>query len=152
MKRIISKNYFYFVAILTLLILQGCNGGSNTNSSDSVSIKKDSVVSDSSRAAVLRPKLVSYNASPIESLSAVQSRKNPTPATTVMDLMKENNIPIPVSQVDTVGENIHVSGGTIHVRIYTPKAVMTNHPLVLVPEAKQAQALAAGQLKSAFAK
>jgi acetyl esterase len=151
MKRIISKNYFSFAAILVLLILQGCNGGSNSNSSDSVSIKKDSVVSDSSHAAVLRPKgpkpdwapnihpemqaviekLISYNAPPIESLSAVQARKNPTPAMAVMDVMKENNIPSPVPQVDTLGENIPVSGGTIHVRIYTPRAAMTNYPLVL---------------------
>src|SRR5689334_18461392 len=44
---------------------------------------------------VVIEKLQSYNAPPIESLSAVEARKQPTPTKAVMDVMSENNIPMP---------------------------------------------------------
>jgi acetyl esterase len=49
---------------------------------------------------------------------------NPTPAVAILDLMRENNIPITVPKVDTIGKNIPVTGGMIHVRIYTLRIVM----------------------------
>ncbi|HTD92221.1 MAG TPA: alpha/beta hydrolase [Chitinophagaceae bacterium] len=66
-------------------------------------------------------KLKSYDAPPLETLSAGEARKNPTPARAVMDLIKENNMVVAPSACDTIGKNIPVNGGTIHVRIYTPK-------------------------------
>jgi acetyl esterase len=70
---------------------------------------------------VVIEKLASFKAKPIETLTAKQARKNPTPADAVMAVMKENNIPMPKPMVDTVGKDIAVEGGKIHSRIYTPK-------------------------------
>lgn len=69
-------------------------------------------------------------ATTIESLTAEEERKNPTPAMAVIDLMKENNIPVPIPQVDMVGKNIPNTGGAIHIRIYTSKAAMSSYPLI----------------------
>ncbi|MGV3540382.1 MAG: alpha/beta hydrolase [Rufibacter sp.] len=76
-------------------------------------------------------KLASYNAKPIPQLTAQQARQNPTPTTAVLDLMKENNIPMPPSQVDTVGKKIPVQGGSIHARIYTPKTGTAPYPVIV---------------------
>ena len=129
----------------------GCSSPTtNTSVTDSVSHTSDSIQPKTS-AAKLRPKgpkpawapdihpemqvviekLISYNAPAIETLTPEKARLNPTPAMAVMDVMKDNNIPTPVSKVDTVGQNIPVAGGTIHIRIYTPKAAMTTYPIIL---------------------
>ncbi|GAA4307800.1 alpha/beta hydrolase [Nibribacter koreensis] len=76
-------------------------------------------------------KLASYGAKPIPELTAAQARTNPTPTTAVMDLMKENNIPMPPSKVDTVGKKIPVQGGQIHARVYTPKTGKSSYPVIV---------------------
>jgi acetyl esterase len=38
-----------------------------------------------------------------------------------MELMKENNILVPVPAVDTAGKKIPVNGVIVHICIYTPK-------------------------------
>ncbi|ALJ01289.1 lipase [Rufibacter tibetensis] len=76
-------------------------------------------------------KLASYNAKPIPQLTAKEARQNPTPTTAVMDLMKENNIPMPASKVDTVGKKIPVTGGQIHARVYTPKTGKASYPVIV---------------------
>ena len=76
-------------------------------------------------------KLVSYGDKPIETLSAVDARKNRTPTDAVMDLVKANNIRIPAPQVDTVGKDIDVPGGKIHLRVYTPKSGNGPFPLIV---------------------
>ena len=48
-----------------------------------------------------------------------------------MALVKEHNIPMPASMVDTMGKDIPVKGGKIHVRIYTPKAGTAPFPVVV---------------------
>jgi acetyl esterase/lipase len=54
-----------------------------------------------------------------------------TPTDAVMDVMKEHNIPVPPSNVDTVGKDIPVEGGSIHARIYTPKTADSLHPVIV---------------------
>lgn len=76
-------------------------------------------------------KLVSYGDKPTESLSAVDARKNHTPTDAVMDLIKENNITLPAPGVDTVGKEIPVAGGNIHLRIYTPKTGKGPFPVIV---------------------
>lgn len=76
-------------------------------------------------------KLMSYGDKPTESLSAVDARKNHTPTDAVMDLIKENKIAVPAPQVDTTGKDIPVSGGTIHLKIYTPKAGKGPFPVIV---------------------
>jgi len=48
-----------------------------------------------------------------------------------MDLIKENNISVPPANVDTMGKDILVAGGTIHTRIYTPKAGNGPFPVIV---------------------
>ena len=81
--------------------------------------------------AVVIEKLASYNAPPTETLTPQEARKQPSPTTAVMDVMKENNIPVPPPAVDTVGKEIPVDGGSIHARIYTPKSGTANMPLIV---------------------
>jgi acetyl esterase/lipase len=81
--------------------------------------------------AVVIEKLQSYGAPPLETLSATEARKQPTPTTAVMDIIKENNISVPPSLVDTTGKDIPVSGGTIHARIYTPTGSDSSYPVIV---------------------
>ncbi|MEB0249570.1 alpha/beta hydrolase [Mucilaginibacter sp. 5B2] len=76
-------------------------------------------------------KLVSYGDKPIPELTAVEARKNHTPTDAIMDLMKENNIPKPVFNVDTMGKEIPVEGGSIHARIYMPKTGKASYPVIV---------------------
>jgi acetyl esterase len=93
-----EKNSFTATAFPVILCIAGCNGGNSSTRSDSVVVKKDSVTMDSSHLGMIRPKgpkpawapdihpemqaviekLLSYNAPPIESLTAAEARKNPT--------------------------------------------------------------------------
>ncbi|MEO5683622.1 MAG: alpha/beta hydrolase [Chitinophagaceae bacterium] len=147
-----TKAYSTFFSIVALVLTISCNNsGSGVAGVDSTDGSKNAANMDSSGAKSVKPNgpkpdwapgihpemqavienLVSYNAPAIESLSAADARKNPTPATAVMDLIKENNIAVSLPEVDTVGKNIPVSGGTVHVRIYTPRATMTSYPIIL---------------------
>ena len=76
-------------------------------------------------------KLLSYGDRPIPELTPQEARKNHTVKDAVMDLMKENNIPMPPSMVDTTGKTIDVIGGEIHARIYTPKLGKAPFPVIV---------------------
>jgi acetyl esterase len=111
----------------------------------------DSTITDSTLTAALKPagpapewgktikpemqavieKLNSYGDKPLETLSATDARKNHTPTDAVTDLAKQNNITVPAAKVDTMGKDIDVSGGKIHLRIYTPKAGSGPYPLIV---------------------
>jgi acetyl esterase len=80
---------------------------------------------------VVVDKLVSYGAKPIPQLTGKEARMNPTPAKAVMDVMAEHAIPMPVAKSDTSGQEIPVSGGTIHARIYTPKEGTAPFPVIV---------------------
>lgn len=75
-------------------------------------------------------KLASYHDKPIPQLTAVQARKNHTATDAVMDVMKDYNIAMPVMKVDTIGKDIPVTGGNIHLRVYTPQG--SNGPLPVI--------------------
>jgi len=141
------------VRLLTIAVaaiaFQACNSSTNnttSNMTDStvttttnaapVNLKPKSPKPDwgpslTDEMAVVIEKLKSYGAPPIETLSAVEARKQPTPAMAVMDVMKDNNIPVPSSGVDTVGKDIPVDGGSIHARVYTPKGAGAGTPLIV---------------------
>jgi acetyl esterase len=76
-------------------------------------------------------KLASYRDKPIPELAPQAARKNHTPADAVMGLMTENSIPVPAMAVDTVGQEIPVAGGKIHIRIYTPKNAAGSLPVIV---------------------
>ena len=139
------------LAAMVGMMVASCNASDDaaTTGNDSTGVEQQS--SNNSTAANLKPqgakpewapsitdpmqlvmeKLQSYGAPPIESLTAVEARKGPTPTTAVMDVMKENNIAMPPSMVDTIGRDIPVNGGSIHARVYTPKGGDSTYPLIV---------------------
>ncbi|QJD97945.1 alpha/beta hydrolase [Mucilaginibacter robiniae] len=76
-------------------------------------------------------KLASYHDKPIPSLPAAQARKNHTATDAVMDVMKENNIAMPQMKVDTMGKEIPVTGGNVHIRVYTPQSGNGPFPVIV---------------------
>lgn len=142
------KNSLYklFVAFGFLATgISACNSDNKTTAT-SDSLNMDSTVTKSLKPAgpppewgkTIRPemqavieKLTSYGDKPLETLNAVDARKNHTPTDAVMDLVKLNNITIPEAKVDTVGKDINVNGGKIHLRIYTPKTGSGPFPLIV---------------------
>jgi len=81
--------------------------------------------------AVVIEKLASLGGKPIETLTAEEARKQPTPTDAVMSVMKDQGIVMPNALCDTVGKQIPVTGGTTHVRIYTPKQGKAPFPVIV---------------------
>ncbi len=81
--------------------------------------------------AVVIEKLVSMGGKPIETLQAAEARMQPTPTDAVMAVIKEHNIVLPAALCDTVGKDIPVTGGTTHIRIYTPKNTAGTLPVIV---------------------
>ncbi|RAJ19973.1 alpha/beta hydrolase [Pedobacter cryoconitis] len=134
-------------AICALAItISACHSGTKTTTTTT-----DSTVMDSTKVTAVKPmgpapewgktikpemqavieKLTSYGDKHIESLTATEARKNHTPTDAVMDLVKENNIKVPEAMVDTMGKDIDVSGGKLHLRVYTPKSGKGPFPLIV---------------------
>jgi len=80
---------------------------------------------------VVIEKLQSYGAPATETLTAQEARKQPSPATAVMDVMKEKGISMPPLAVDTMGKDIPSGGASIHSRIYTPKNGAGPFPVIV---------------------
>ena len=80
---------------------------------------------------VVIEQLARLGGKPIETLSGAEARMQPTPTDAVMAVMKEHNMAMPPALCDTVGKNIPVSGGTTHVRIYTPKDAASMYPVIV---------------------
>ena len=85
---------------------------------------------DDEMAAVIE-KLQSYGAPALETLTPKEARKQPTPTTAVMDIIKEYKIKVEPAKVDTVGKDIPVNGGKIHARIYTPQTSDSTYPVIV---------------------
>ncbi|HMK04059.1 MAG TPA: alpha/beta hydrolase [Ferruginibacter sp.] len=137
---------FNMVTLLTTFALQACNNTDKTNTtmnSDSTTTgttttalkpagpKPGWAPDIDDEMAVVIEKLQSYGAPPLETLTAAEARKQPTPTTAVLDLVKEHHIIIPPSTVDTMGKDIPVNGGTIHARIYTPRGTDSAYPVIV---------------------
>ncbi|MEJ7767904.1 MAG: alpha/beta hydrolase [Chitinophagaceae bacterium] len=76
-------------------------------------------------------KLESYGTPPLHTLTPEQARKAPSPADAAMEVMKDFKIPPPPVKVDTMGKDIPVDKGQIHLRIYTPKTGKTVYPVIV---------------------
>ncbi len=156
MQKFVFKRYFTFLVLMACIqLLSSCNDSSTSTdnqSTDSSSITSMTMSSDSSAPAMniqpagpkpswapnIKPemqavieKLVSYGDSPLVKLSAVDARKQHSPADAVKDLMQEHNISAPVTMSDTSGKDIDVQGGKIHLRIYTPKSGNGPFPVIV---------------------
>jgi acetyl esterase len=65
---------------------------------------------------------------PLYTLTPQQARKAPSFKEALLAVMSKYNIAMPNQSVDTTGRAIPVAGGTIRVRIYTPRLVSPNMP------------------------
>jgi acetyl esterase len=143
------KTNILTIAAGGLLLMSACQGKTSTTVTDST-VVIDSTKTDTAAKAIkpvgpapawapdIKPemqavieKLASYGDKPIPQLTAVEARKNHTPTNAVMDLMKEHNIPKPIFNVDTAGKDITVTGGSVHLRIYTPKTGKPSYPVIV---------------------
>lgn len=68
---------------------------------------------------------------PLHNLTYAQARTQPGAADAAMRVMQNFGIPMPAMNVDTVGRDIPVTGGTIHLRIYTPKTGKSTYPVIV---------------------
>jgi acetyl esterase len=147
------RSIAFSVAATSLLMLGACTSKtSKTSSSDSSTTKSTTIVTDTAKqptaikptgaapawAPDIKPemqavieKLASYGDKPIETLTPAEARKNHTPTDAVKDLMAANNIAAPIPKCDTTGKDIPVDGGTIHLRIYTPKPGNGPFPVIV---------------------
>jgi acetyl esterase/lipase len=132
-----------------MLLFVAC--GNNTTSTDTVSDSSNAATNHDSSSASLKPKvnapawapdiknemlvviekLESYNDKPTETLTAQEARMQHTPTDAVIDVINEYKIPVPPSQVDTMGKEIPVHGGNIHARIYIPKTADAILPVIV---------------------
>ena len=140
---------FLSAALAFTVLLQACNNESQTTAKNTDSAtttdndktktmnlepkgpKPDWAPNIDDEMLVIIEKLQSYGTPPLETLTPQEARKQPTPTTAVTDVMKEHNIPIPLSKVDTMGKEIPVSGGSIHARIYTPQTGDSSYPVIV---------------------
>lgn len=133
------------LAFGTTILLSACTGGTKNTA------VTDSSMTDSTQMATLKPagpapewgktirpemqviieKLSSYGDQPIETLSATDARKNHTPTDAVMDVAKQNNLAVPMPEVDTTGKDIDADNVKVHLRIYTPKVGKGPYPLIV---------------------
>ncbi len=145
------KNSLPILTAACLLLFASCNNSKTITDSSSMD-NSETLMADSSNTtvnlepadpkpswgkdmtdpmAVVIEKLVSFKAPPLISLSAQEARKQPTPADAAMAVIKEHKIEVPVNKIDTVGRDIEVQGGKIHLRIYTPKTGKDSYPVIV---------------------
>ncbi|TWR29210.1 alpha/beta hydrolase [Mucilaginibacter pallidiroseus] len=144
-----KKNFINSTALAAMLLAAACSGDAKKTAADSTGADTAAIVADT--AAELKPagpapawapsmkpemqvvieKLASYGDKPIPQLTAVEARKNHTPTDAVMDVMKEHGIAKPAFKVDTMGKDIPVNGGDIHVRVYTPQTGKSSYPVIV---------------------
>ncbi len=80
---------------------------------------------------VVMDKLAGLGGKPIETLDAPTARMQPTPTDAVMAVMLEHNMPMAPALCDTMGQDIPVSSGTTHIRVYTPKQGKAPFPVIV---------------------
>jgi acetyl esterase len=149
MKRL--SNLSSSALIVLFFTLSSCGGGNSNSATNTNDTSKSAQTDNSPKPSDLKPaspkpewgkdmtdpmavvieKLKSYNAPPLTSLSAQEARKQPSPADAAMAVMQEHNIQMPPNNVDTMGKDIPVQGGQIHLRIYTPKSGKNAYPVIV---------------------
>lgn len=150
-RQLLTRHALCIALILTQLFLASCNNSSNTSTEQTKDSAMETQHDTTSQDHSLKPngprpawapgiapemqavieKLESYGDSPLVKLSAVDARKQHSPADAVKDLMQENNISAPEVKSDTTGKDINVPGGNIHLRIYTPKSGNSPFPVIV---------------------
>ncbi len=135
-----------FFAASLLMAMTACNNAAESpekEAKDSITKENKSVDLKPAGAApewgtdikpemqVVIEKLASLGGKPIETLTAAEARMQPTPTDAVMAVMQEHNMAMPPALCDTTGKDIPITGGTTHVRIYTPKESKPSYPVIV---------------------
>jgi len=68
---------------------------------------------------------------PVYRLTPADARRQQTPGDAVLLVMKKFGITQLAPMIDTIGKNIPVTGGNIHVRIYKPGNASSNGPAIV---------------------
>lgn len=68
---------------------------------------------------------------PVFTLTPQEARQLPSPADAVKRVMSNYGIPMAPSNVDTLGEDIAVGEGSIHLRIYKPRSGKSRYPVIV---------------------
>ncbi|UKT63032.1 alpha/beta hydrolase [Pedobacter mucosus] len=119
-------------AFITLMIMAGCSKNKDNNNEIIPKGAKPSWGPDiTPEMQVVIEKLASFNDTPIPQLTAVQARKNHTATDAVVAVMNDYHITAPIFNADTIGKEIPVTGGTVHIRVYTPKATSGALPVIV---------------------
>lgn len=127
-------SYLFYAATICLVTAAGCTKSTSTSNPYQLmpTGPKPAWGADiTPEMLVVIEKLESFGDTPIYKLTPAQARMNHTATDAVMAVMKDHNIPAPVYQVDTMGKDIPVTGGTIHIRIYTPRNTTGNLPVIM---------------------
>ncbi|MDQ2793315.1 MAG: alpha/beta hydrolase [Bacteroidota bacterium] len=72
--------------------------------------------------------LMSFKNKPLPELTAVQARKQPSPADAAMKQMRASNIPVPPMNCDTMSQTVAPG---VQARIYTPKGGTAPYPVLV---------------------
>ena len=115
---------FATVATMAVLVLASCKGN-DTKTNTETTLQDSSTISTNKNTALkptgpapewapsIKPemlvvieKLISLGGKPIETLTAVEARKQPTPTDAVMAIMQEKNIAMPAPLCDTMGKDM----------------------------------------------
>ena len=134
------------VAGCIIMTFASCNSNTSTSSTST----KDSMTTENTQITLkptmpapdwapgIKPemqvvieKLMSLGGKPLETLTGAEARMQPTPTDAVMAVMQDNKMMAPASRCDTMGKDIPVTGGSTHVRIYTPKQGKAPYPVIV---------------------
>lgn len=131
-----TKNLFLLVAVL-LMATMSCSKEDNSSNDDPY----DRIQPNGPKPSwgpTINPQMQAVietldgpSPTPLYLLTPQQARQQPTAADAVKQVMQKFSIPTPPMNVDTMGKDIPVQGGTIHLRIYTPKTGKSLYPLIV---------------------
>ena len=151
-----SAAYSWLVALASGLLLSGCNSQPTATVTDKTvtvvpsetNAASDSAATTASAGGEVKPtgakpawgpnlkpemqavieQLMSFNNQPLPALTAVQARKQPSPADAAMKQMRASNITTPPLNCDTVTKTL-LPG--VKARIYTPKGGTAPYPVIV---------------------
>ncbi len=129
-------NFFTGVFCLAILTLIACTKDTNNNNDVYNSIKPKGKkpawgLSITPQMQTVIETLDTIAPLPLHLLTPEQARLQPSAADAAMRVMHNFNIAALPVNVDTVGREIPVTGGTIHLRIYTPKTGKPIYPVIV---------------------
>lgn len=146
-KNLTAAKAFFACMIITAIV--SCNNDKTTTQTTENNIKdstpkenKDIQLKPAGPAPAWAPsikpemqvvieKLESLGGKPIENLDAKEARLQPTPTDAVKEVMAQHDMAVLPALCDTMGKDIPVTGGTTHIRIYTPKQGKGPFPVIV---------------------